>query len=191
MFKHFTILLLAGVLSLTACSVPTSDYRVPDSGAPVVANIEDDPRWEYVSAEQNALDQLRDKNAVAAGFKAADAFGCPTDYFCLYHWINYEGGRWQTHANFWNDFQCWNFAGSTFTDGYSVNNSSASLISNRYWAGWPKTRIELYDWQGCNAGGQVWLVDHDSPTFKTNLHTMYSPSAYHKFTSILFYRVQP
>lgn len=191
----FLVVLLG---ALTACSVPASDWTNPDSGMPykdrlvVTEDWKEDPKiiseangWEYVSAEQNMLDQKREKVLKAKGLKAGSLFGCPDDYVCLYHWIDYQGGRWQQHPNYL-DGNCWNFSGSTYTDGYNVNNTSASMVINRYSPAL-RTWVGMYDWINCNAGGQVWAYDGSGIVLRNNLN---DSGAYHKFTSIMTEYVQ-
>jgi len=179
MFKRFA-LLVVGVLSLTACSTPTNNHQVSISKVPVIKTISIENGWEYVSAEQNLLDQQRERLLGRA--KAGSLFGCPDNYICLYHWIDYQGGRWQVHPNYTND-NCWNLSGSEYTDGYNVNNTSASLVVNRYSPGNP-TWLGFYDWVNCNASGTVWAYYASGIVLRNHLGET-SPDAYHKFTSIM------
>ena len=171
------VLTVLGVATLL--TVLTAVAPVQVSAAPV-STISVANGWEYVPAAQNALDQAREKALTARGIKAETLFGCPDDYICLYHWIEYGGGRWQAHPNNL-DGACWNLQNSTYTDGYNVNNTSGSLIANR--DGGIRTWLGMYDWVNCNAGGQVWAFDATYWVLKHDLGALV-PNAWHKFTSL-------
>lgn len=140
---------------LAGCSIPTSDYRIPDSGPPVPLKTAE-LRWEYVSAEQNALDQVRQANEVKAGLRKTTYQGCPDYKVCLYQWIDFGGDRWEsTLSNLWNA-GCITLSNpmAYWDNGTQVNNNSGSIVVNNSPGGWNNYRIYLHNWINC-AGEQT------------------------------------
>lgn len=179
--------LIIAVLGVIGVAVSTPAQGTP-AQLPAVKSVQavsEATGWTYVSAEQNALDQLREQNAKAAGLKVGTIFGCPEAYVCLYHWINYEGGRWQTWPGNWPNNFCWDLSGSHYTDGYNVNNTSASMIINRDAVA--PLQMVMYNWVQCQSGGGLTVYNANDPTFRTNLSQGGSGDWYHKFTSMEFY----
>ncbi|MGK5677519.1 hypothetical protein [Actinoplanes sp. URMC 104] len=131
------------------------------------------------SAGETATAQRARATASAQGgdVTAAAVQGCPTSadsggygYLCLYDYVNWNGGRWQTNTDvFWpasvtsTRSSCWNLSNSTFSTGGNVNNSAASIVvTASSWApenapndgNYPHTWYwVLFDWVNCQSAG--------------------------------------
>jgi hypothetical protein len=119
--------------------------------------------------------------AVSGPAAAADAGDCPTNYFCLYHWVEFGGGVTtilpSAHTN-----QCVNLSDYYYSDGYNVNNTSASYYDKSTVFG----GLVMYDWVGCNpGGGQVTITTDVDDDVRDLSHYSY-PNWYHRFGSFKF-----
>jgi hypothetical protein len=122
------------------------------------------------------------KGAPAGRVSAQAVNGCPTSSetggygaLCLYKWINWQGGRWQTRMDTGANWPatlssdrggCWNYSGSSFGAphaGEPVNNEAGSITVTAstsaptnapntspgphvwYWV--------LFDWVSCQSAG--------------------------------------
>lgn len=170
----------ASLVAVVLASTAVMAFSSPAQAERPVKTVSEANGWTFVPAVQNALEQRQEANVKAMGLKADTLFGCPQDYVCLYHWVEYGAGRWQAHPNNLNG-TCWNFQNSHYTDGYNVNNTSGSMIVNR--DGGIATWLGMYDWVNCNAGGQVWAFDATYWVLKPYLSNL-TPQAWHKFTSV-------
>lgn len=100
---------------------------------------------------------------------------CPSNYFCLFRWVNYGAGRWQINPATAAVNSCVNLSTSRYTDGSVVNNSSASYVDNAS----ASYTIVFYDWVDCNETGdrnQIFLGGGRNP----NLNAQ---GWYHRYTS--------
>lgn len=173
-------------LGLALAAPVSAAPAAPAAGAPV--------GWEYVSAEQNALDQQKDASTRTMVWNRKmmippTSYGCPGNYICLYAWVNFGGGRWQVKPNNWNgNGTCWNLSGSSYTDGGNVNNTSASMIVNRAANPTYPILMTLSDWvcgPSQSSGDQVGMDANDT-VFKTNISTGWTSGInwYHRFTAM-------
>jgi hypothetical protein len=87
---------------------------------------------------------------------AAVDLNCPNGNVCLFDWLNWEHGKWQTNVENWPAGTCWNLSGSTFNNGTNVNDSATSFwdLSNNQ-----NRKLTVYDWVDCNAGGGRFTID--------------------------------
>lgn len=110
--------------------------------------------------------------AVPARAAAAD---CPSNYFCLFNWVDYRAGRWQINPATAALNYCWNLTSSRYTSGSLVNNSSASYVDNAS----VSYTIVFYDWVDCNEASdrhQIILGGGRIPNLSTR-------GWYHRYTS--------
>jgi hypothetical protein len=111
---------------------------------------------------------------VGAAPAQAAASDCPANYFCLFHWVNYQGGRWQINPTTAVKDSCWNFSNSKYTTGYVVNNSSASIVNKAS----TNYTIYFYDWVNCNNDGAVTAY-----VLSDDFTVAHLDDWYHRFTS--------
>lgn len=113
---------------------------------------------------------------VSATPAQAAAADCPSGLFCLFHHINWGAGRWQINPATTSKNVCWNYANSTFTDGYVVDNASASYIDKSPSKSYG---IILYDRNDCTGTGS-----YSIPLgFGTNVPNLSTEGYYRAFGS--------
>ncbi|MCO8274899.1 peptidase inhibitor family I36 protein [Actinoplanes sp. TRM 88003] len=126
--------------------------------------------------------------SVVGATPAQAVTACPNNYFCLYRWINWEAGRWQIPNNGTNWDRCWNLSNSTYTDGYNVDQTSASVINNTNLGDRP-INISLYTGQNCTGASSS---NRPETAFRTGSYrqiaNLNDVGYYHAFRSIRFER---
>jgi hypothetical protein len=114
---------------------------------------------------------------------------CPDNYFCLYHWVGWEGGRWQIPNTGVNWDSCWNLSNSRYTTGYSVDATSASVINNMRSTNGPVI-ISLYTGQGCTGANSS---NRPETAFRSGaykqIRNLNDVGYYHAFRSIRLERL--
>lgn len=144
----FSVFGVAGPASAHTAQAPLAN------GAQVVV---DGVTWTYISAEQNALDQARERaqtreRGANFGKKSSPLYGCGVEAVCLYQWINYGGDRWQSSiynlASSPNN--CINLTSpmAYWDNGTKVTDNSGSMVING-WGFWPNSTIGFYNWVNC------------------------------------------
>ncbi|MCY1139071.1 peptidase inhibitor family I36 protein [Actinoplanes sp. Pm04-4] len=88
--------------------------------------------------------------------QAAVDLDCLSGILCLYDWVGWEHGKWQTNVNNWPTGTCWNLSGSTFNNGTTVNNSATSFADNAAGTG---KRLTVYDWENCDDGAGKFTIN--------------------------------
>lgn len=150
--RILTVLGVATLLTVLAAVAPVQVSAAPEAKTVSTAN-----GWEYVSAEQNALDQQAQRVADRFGMRKSPYNGCPDYKVCLWQWVNFGGDRWEsTLTNLWN-VGCisLNNPVAYWDNGTLVNDNSGSMGFNNSGGAWGNYRAYMYNWAYCNGGGGV------------------------------------
>ncbi|MCO8274900.1 peptidase inhibitor family I36 protein [Actinoplanes sp. TRM 88003] len=114
---------------------------------------------------------------VGAAPAQAALYDCPRSFFCLYKWINHDGGRWQVNADTYPTGNCWTLTNSTYTTGGTVYDTSASFHENSS----RRRTLTIYNWIDCQSGGGSLTIPLGLYEHELNLADI---NWYHKISSI-------
>lgn len=184
----FTALFAAFILLVSLLASPTSIK--PTTHITTVADMQA-MGWTYTPPEENPVNKLLARGPVdLPTLKKAAVNGCVDSAFCLYQWLNFGAGKWQTsYANILlHTNNCITITPAVWPNGTPVSDNSGSMISNGN-SFWPADTYYgvVYDSGNCNsgAGSAGWNTDRVNtyPDLR-NVLLLVGTNAYHKISSV-------